>query len=878
MAQEIQIGNDLYDLLNTRNFDVDITDERGQAADPADGKVFKFDWVSSNGNNYGTAVIVAGDENELMLFYGDNLGKGMAPEDKDEWFGFMKELKDFSTRHNFNTFSPKNINALKHTMTGMAAIKEGLFEGYYGTRKISYMGEQTDARLVIKHNRMIGENDKRYRYVESLFIETVDGERFKLPFVKLVGGRAMLEHVRQGGRPYDIRGQHITETVGEMAVLSRFRRAQQGRMFEGVTQQLVESANVYYEALQSNLKHLATGRGYTHYFESWTPADIGEQESLVEDLRNMFIEQTLDTRIEQALPTLAKIQQRGNAMKEAQIFENWVNGIMEGTWALPDNPEAQEKLNQLMTGELIVGPDATNATELLYDVIGDDQLFDILGNLADRDPRANIWDDSDVQARLAELGIQTPQSSEAEPADVAQDTAPEQGMAEAAKWRDPKYKDRLYTQEPGDSDEYDDIGYGYDFPERPENDPGQKRRMGGVGSAYDRTDPLVKGAGIGRSGIEHSINTAGKRKGLPSRDQITSLKQSIRDISGKHPRPNLPEQGMAEAIPAAGVDPKATQQYAQQIVQTLQQATGATVKDFPNQDGTVRIVINPDPNDRTYPPSRGYIVPTGNDGATMQNITKAINPYYNTFRQKGWRFDQPVGGAFTIGIPTQQAVAENAELNTMLKYAGVPMKESVLTDSTGHTMDHIIKRFTKEVADFKERGDLDDDLYHALYDYYFDDMPYGTKKARDGDPYEWVSDRFYADLGLSEGWKGELAGGTLGGVGGTVAGSALGALAGGPIGAAIGGVVGGAAGSTGGGMLGRKMTKEGSCNSTMEGEYCPEHGLMECGMYEMGTVAGGMAPVIGEAPQDAINYNGAVTGSYYESDELARIKTLALLK
>ena len=762
MAQEIQIGNDLYDLLNTRNFDVDITDERGQAADPADGKVFKFDWVSSNGNNYGTAVIVAGDENELMLFYGDNLGKGMAPEDKDEWFGFMKELKDFSTRHNFNTFSPKNINALKHTMTGMAAIKEGLFEGYYGTRKISYMGEQTDARLVIKHNRMIGENDKRYRYVESLFIETVDGERFKLPFVKLVGGRAMLEHVRQGGRPYDIRGQHITETVGEMAVLSRFRRAQQGRMFEGVTQQLVESANVYYEALQSNLKHLATGRGYTHYFESWTPADIGEQESLVEDLRNMFIEQTLDTRIEQALPTLAKIQQRGNAMKEAQIFENWVNGIMEGTWALPDNPEAQEKLNQLMTGELIVGPDATNATELLYDVIGDDQLFDILGNLADRDPRANIWDDSDVQARLAELGIQTPQSSEAEPADVAQDTAP--------------------------------------------------------------------------------------------------------------------EQGMAEAIPAAGVDPKATQQYAQQIVQALQQTTGATVKDFPNQDGTVRIVINPDPNDRTYPPSRGYIVPTGNDGATMQNITKAINPYYNTFRQKGWRFDQPVGGAFTIGIPTQQAVAENAELNTMLKYAGVPMKESVLTDSTGHTMDHIIKRFTKEVADFKERGDLDDDLYHALYDYYFDDMPYGTKKARDGDPYEWVSDRFYADLGLSEGWKGELAGGTLGGVGGTVAGSALGALAGGPIGAAIGGVVGGAAGGTGGAMLGREMTKEGSCNSTMEGEYCPEHGLMECGMYEMGTVAGGMAPVIGEAPQDAINYNGAVTGSYYESDELARIKTLALLK
>jgi hypothetical protein len=86
-----------------------------------------------------------------------------------------------------------------------------------------------------------------------------------------------------------------------------------------------------------------------------------------------------------------------------------------------------------MSGELIVGPDATNATELLYDVIGDDQLFDILADLAQRDPRANIWDDTDVQARLAELGIQTPQSTEAEPADVAQDTAPgQQGVAEGS--------------------------------------------------------------------------------------------------------------------------------------------------------------------------------------------------------------------------------------------------------------------------------------------------------------------------------------------------------------------------------------------------------------------------------------------------------------
>ena len=228
MAKE-NLAQDLSDFLATKNYQVKYTDESGQDSAPNEAKIFAFDWVSPASNkNYGTAVIVLGDEDDLQLFFGDNLGKSMEdPEDKQRWFDFMKEIKDFGTRHNIGTFTPMDINQLKHTMAGMAAIKEGLFEGYYGTRRVSYMGEQTEARLVIKHNRMLGENDKRYRYVESLFIETADGERFKLPFTKLAGGRAMLEHVRQGGTPYDIRGQHIKEMVQEMNVLSKFNRANQ---------------------------------------------------------------------------------------------------------------------------------------------------------------------------------------------------------------------------------------------------------------------------------------------------------------------------------------------------------------------------------------------------------------------------------------------------------------------------------------------------------------------------------------------------------------------------------------------------------------------------------------------------------------------------
>ena len=401
MAREDTTSQDLYDLLVTQNLDPEITDQKGQPAQPTEGRVFTFDWVSETGQNYGTAVVLITDDGELQLFFGDNLGRGMEEPDKTEWYDFMQQLSRFAARNNFLTFSPKNLNRLKHAMAGMAAIKEGLFEGYYGTRKVSYVGEETDARLMIRHRKTLAETDKRHLNVESLFIETAEGERFKLPFTHLAGGRAMLEHVRQGGRPYDVRGVHITEMVDELKVLGRFNRASAGRVVEGVTQQLVEQARTYYKNLRETLKHLSRSKGYQTYFEAWTPLTETESESLVEDIKTLFIEQTLDARIEAALPVLARIKE--TQMREADIFESYINQLAEGTWAVPDTPEAERKLQELMSQELPVGPDATNATEQLYDVLGDDELFDQLEMLARDDPDADAR--PLIQARLEDMGF-----------------------------------------------------------------------------------------------------------------------------------------------------------------------------------------------------------------------------------------------------------------------------------------------------------------------------------------------------------------------------------------------------------------------------------------------------------------------------------------
>lgn len=604
-----------------------MLDKSGDPSNAENARTFTFDYVSGTGKNYGTMVIMLDVDNDMKIVYGDNLGKTMEGDDKDEFFSFIEHLNQTATKNRW-THTTTDLSQLKHLQQGLAAIQEGLFEGYYGNKKISWTGTPTEARLMIKHNRDLAETDARYRHVESIFIETADNERFKLGFRSLSGARAMLEHVRQGGKPYDVRGCHITEMVNEIAVLNRFNRASANRILEGVTQELVTEAQSYYKSLRENIKHMATSRGYNKYFETWHPATITEQDAIVDNIKTLFIEQTIDSRIEDALPLLARIQQKGQEMKEAEIFESWINNLVEGTWTLPETPEQLNKLQELMSKDLIVGPDATNATEQLYGLVGDDILFDRLQDLAARDARANAWNDTEVIARLQELGIELPQTTE-QPAEPAPDAA-----------------------------------------------------------------------------------------AMPAPD--------------------------AAAAPAPVAAPPVAEQ-----------------------------------------------------------------------------------------------------LNKMRKDAGLPVVEGVLKDDTGGTLQHICDRFTREVNDFRDNGDLNDDLYHALYDYYFDDMPYGTKKARDGDPYQWVSQRFSDDLGLNEADNVSTFEVVPGFESPTVEGC--------------------------------------GCNMTAEGEYCPEHGLTECG-----TVAGGMAPVVmGEVMDkpphdDAINYNAAITGSYYESKEgdalLDRIKSLALIK
>jgi hypothetical protein len=400
--------SNLYNLLVTQDLEPEILDSSGRpVTDPTQAELFSFNWKTEN-HDYGTVVVLVGQDNQLEVYFGDNLGRTMEADDKSQWYDFLHQLKSFASR-NMLTFEINNINRLKYTMQGMAAIKEGLFEGYYGRKNVSYSDEPKQVRLMIKHNRNIGEGEARHRAIESLFVETADGERFKLPFRNLIGGRVMARHCAEGGNPYDAFGQHICEMVTEMNTLARFVRASRGKTFATETTGLVESAVRHYQDLKDKAKRMIGQRGYHEEREIYDPAAATGSELTVESIREMFIERNIDQRIEEALPILARLamEYKEENMKEVNEFESWTNQVMEGTWALPDSSEADTKLKELMSKPLIVGADATNATEQLYDLVGDDELFDRLNDLAEEDPNANCWDDPAVMDRLNELGVDT---------------------------------------------------------------------------------------------------------------------------------------------------------------------------------------------------------------------------------------------------------------------------------------------------------------------------------------------------------------------------------------------------------------------------------------------------------------------------------------
>jgi len=330
----------LYDLLVAKSFDLTTRDAKGkETSDPTQADLFSFNYKVGD-NNYGTVVVTINPSGELEVFYGDVLGKGMDSEDKTDWYDFLYQLRHFAKR-NMLEFALKNMNKLKYAMQTMAQVTESK---YYGFKKTSYTKPTKEAKLKIVHSKPIDEEqgDQRYRNVAALFVETSEGERFKLPFTKLYGGRAMARHVSEGGNPYDAFGQYICELVSDINTLSTFTRYARGHEWQdSETAGLAERGLRHFGDIKRKVKSMIGKRGYHKAFEEFSTTDKPQQE-VVERVRELFTERLLDQRVESAIPVLAKLELEGKSMKEINEFEQWAEDmsydVNEGF-----DPESYEK-------------------------------------------------------------------------------------------------------------------------------------------------------------------------------------------------------------------------------------------------------------------------------------------------------------------------------------------------------------------------------------------------------------------------------------------------------------------------------------------------------------------------------------------------------
>jgi|SaaInlStandDraft_2_1057019.scaffolds.fasta_scaffold00047_47 hypothetical protein len=324
MISKTDINQNLFNLLATKNFDLVTRDNKGkETAEPKEAELFSFDYVVDD-HNYGTVVITVTPEGNLEVFYSDALGKGMELDHKSEWYDFLYQLRHFS-RRNMLGFELKNMNKLKYAMKTRSQVEESK---YYGYKKTSYTKPTKEAKLKIVHSKPIDEEqgDKRYRNISSLYIENADGERFKLPFTKLFAGRAMARHVSEGGTPHDQFGQHICELVSDIGVLGNFVRASRGKEFTDTATTAMREAGVrHYADLKKKVKRMIGKRGYREQFDQFDPSLGNVHEEITDQLRDMFTETLLDTRIEEAIPVLNKLEARNSVMKEINEFSNWAD-------------------------------------------------------------------------------------------------------------------------------------------------------------------------------------------------------------------------------------------------------------------------------------------------------------------------------------------------------------------------------------------------------------------------------------------------------------------------------------------------------------------------------------------------------------------------
>jgi hypothetical protein len=337
-------SQDLFNKIRSQFANIRLGDENGAAtADPQGAVFFEFEFAE-DADTFGSVSISLADGENMKVYYNRDLVNKIDEDSRDEWYAFLKELKDFAVEHQLgfdvrditknnltkqdyenlaDTNKTVNTDAMSEELARITKLA-GISEGLTGTSKSSF--ENLDkTKLIIRHKGKVDETvpGARSRQIQSLYIENEDGERFKYPLTHLAGARAMQRHVANGGRPHDEFGQHIIQTSEDIAKLNSFSRYVTNK------DQLNDNAGNIIEQTKMKLENL---RGYmrnlskqSHYEAASKDFKTSEEQILddetVNKLREKFTMKNLDDRVEDALPIINKIMSELEATKQQPVNE-----------------------------------------------------------------------------------------------------------------------------------------------------------------------------------------------------------------------------------------------------------------------------------------------------------------------------------------------------------------------------------------------------------------------------------------------------------------------------------------------------------------------------------------------------------------------------
>jgi len=369
-------SSDLFNKIRSQFRNIQIGDSTGQpTADPQLAVFFDFEFAE-DADTFGRVSVSLADGENMKVFYNRDLVSKIDEDSRDEWYAFLKELKDFAVEHQL-AFDVRDItksnltkqdykhladtNATINTdemseeinrITTLAGVNElnqepkpfkPIKEGLTGTSKSSY--ENLDkTRLIIRHSGPVDETvpGSRSRHINSLYIENEDGERFKYPITHLAGARAMTRHVANGGRPHDEFGEHIIKTSENIAQLNSFSRYVSHKdQLNDNAGDIIEQTKLKLENLRTYVKNLSKQSHYEAASKDFKPsaiADLSDDERSA--YREKFTMKHLDDRVENVLPLIHNIMKEykpGEGDPDAKVEPPVDHGaIVQGFLTDPD--------------------------------------------------------------------------------------------------------------------------------------------------------------------------------------------------------------------------------------------------------------------------------------------------------------------------------------------------------------------------------------------------------------------------------------------------------------------------------------------------------------------------------------------------------------